>query len=149
MIVRGSSSVAAPREALWTVLSDPERLGEALPGVDHVEAEDARRFSAAVRATTALGETPLALDFEIVEERPGEYVRIDGSGRAGENLLALSVELSLAEAGGGTDASWSADVRLRGVLASLLQRGLGSLFNEQVEAVLGAGARMCAAADGG
>jgi len=149
MIVRGSTSVGAPRAALWSVLSDPARLGEALPGVDHVAIEDDRRFSADVRAATALGETPLALDFEIVEQRPGEFVRIDGAGSAGENQLALSVELSLADDGAGTTASWSADVRLRGVLGSLLQRGLPSLFNEQVGAMLAAGALMCEAAGGG
>ena len=65
MIVSGSRIVAAPRDALWAVLSDPARLAETL----------------------------------------------------------------------------------RGVLRSLLQRGLGSLFNEQVEAVLAAGALLSAASN--
>jgi carbon monoxide dehydrogenase subunit G len=80
------------------------------------------------------------MDFEIVEQRPSEHVRISGLGSAGENQLQLSIALDLAPDDEGTVASWSADVQLRGVLRSLLQRGLGSLFNEQVEAVLTAGA---------
>src|ERR1039457_4522578 len=91
-------------------------------------------------ALAALGETRLAMDFEIVEQRPSEYVRISGVGSPGENQLQLSIELDLGSDGEQTVASWSADVQLRGVLRSLLQRGLGSLFNEQVEAVLSAGA---------
>ena len=91
-------------------------------------------------ALAALGETRLAMDFEIVEPRPFEYVRISGLGSPGENQLQLSIELDLASDGEQTVASWSADVQLRGVLRSLLQRGLGSLFTEQVEAVLAAGA---------
>jgi hypothetical protein len=140
MIVSGSQIVAAPRDALWAVLSDPARLAEALPGVGDVSVEDERHFSAVAHPITALGETRLAMQFEIVEQRPSEYVRISGLGSPGENQLQLSIDLDLASDGEQTVASWSADVQLRGVLRSLLQRGLGSLFNEQVEAVLAAGA---------
>ena len=139
--VSGSSTVAAERELLWEVLSDPARLGAALPGVDDVSVEDSAHFSAVARPATALGETRLQMDFVIVEERRGEYVRIAGSGLAGENRIELDVELSLEDAaGGGTAARWRGEVTLRGVLGSLLQRGIGAIFNEQVEAVLAAGA---------
>ena len=97
---------------------------------------------------TALGETRLAMDFEIVEQRPSEFVRISGLGSVGENQLQLSIALDLASDGEQTVASWTATVQIRGVLRSLLQRGLGSLFNEQVEAVLAAGARLSEAASG-
>jgi hypothetical protein len=142
MIIEGASSVAAPREQLWALLSDPARLAEALPGVDSVDVESAQRFSALARPRTALGETRLQMEFEITEQRPGEYVRISGSGYAGESLVSLVIELELADDGGQTAASWRADVTLRGVLSSLLQRGLGPLFNQQVEEVLEAGAHL-------
>ena len=148
MIVRGSSSVGAPRERLWAVLSDPRSLAEAMPGVEGVNVEDERRFGAVAVIATALGETRLIMDFEVREQRPGEQVLIAGSGRVGENLVALEVELELIDAGAGTQASWRAEVLLRGVLASLLQRGLAALLNEQVEAVLAAGAAMSGAAAG-
>ena len=149
MIVTGSSSVAAPRERLWAVLSDPARLAQALPGVDGVSVEGDGRFSARARPHTALGETPIAMDFEITEQRPSEYVRISASGSAGENLVALVIELQLEDAGSRTDASWRAEVALRGVLHSLLQRSLAPLFNQQVEDVLDAGARISDGAGGG
>lgn len=149
MIVAGSSSVASPRERLWGVLSDPARLAGALPGVDGVSLDGERRFSALARPRTSLGETRLAMDFEIAEQRPSEYVRISGSGYAGESLLSLVIELHLADAGAQTEASWRAEVALRGVLSSLLQRSLGPLFNEQVEQVLEAGARISEGAGGG
>ena len=99
MIVSGEMTVASPREELWAVLSDPARLAQALPGVGEVSIEDERRFSAVAHPFTALGETRVAMDFEIVEQRPGEFVRIDGSGHAGENLIAVSVALELKAAG--------------------------------------------------
>jgi uncharacterized protein len=141
VMISGSTGVAAPRDELWAVLSDPARLAQALPGVSDVSIEDDRRFSAVARPLTALGETRVAMAFEIVEQRPPEHVRIAGSGSAGENLIELSIALDLAPDGARTAASWSAEVQVRGVLASLLQRGLGALVNEQVEAVLAAGVR--------
>ena len=148
MIVVGSSTVAAAREGLWEVLSDPARLAEALPGVEAVSFDDERRFSAVARPRTALGETRLAMDFEILEQRASEYVRISAGGSAGEGLVAFTIELTLEDAGAQTQASWRADVALRGVLASLLQRSLGPLFNQQVEDVLEAGARISESAGG-
>jgi carbon monoxide dehydrogenase subunit G len=142
MIVSGQMTVASPREELWAVLSDPGRLAQALPGVGDVSVQDERHFSAVAHPFTALGETRVALDFEIVEARPGEFVRIAACGRSGENLLQLSIALELASAGEETQASWRAELLLRGVLASLLQRGLGELLREQVESVLCAGARI-------
>ena len=140
MIVSGEMSVAVGREELWAVLSDPQRLAQALPGVSDVSIEDEHHFSAVARPFTALGETPVALEFEIVEVPAGEFVRIAATGSAGENLLTLSVALELASTAEGTSASWRAEVGLRGVLSSLLQRGLAELVREQVDAVLCAGA---------
>jgi carbon monoxide dehydrogenase subunit G len=88
------------------------------------------------------------MDFEITEQRPGEYVRISGSGYAGESLISLVIELELADAGEQTSARWRADVALRGVLSSLLQRGLGPLLNQQVAEVLEAGAHISRAGGG-
>jgi carbon monoxide dehydrogenase subunit G len=150
MIVTGSSSVAAPRERLWQLLSDPAQLGEALPGVDAVSLDGDNRFSALARPRTSLGETRMEMNFEIAEQRPSEYVRISGSGYAGESLLSLMIELELADGGAArTEASWRAEVALRGVLSSLLQRSIGPLFNQQVEEVLDAGARICEGTGGG
>jgi carbon monoxide dehydrogenase subunit G len=105
VIVVGSSIVAAGREELWDVLSDPARLAEALPGVEAVSLEDERRFSAVARPRTALGETRLAMDFEILEKRASEYVRISAGGSAGEGLVAFTIELTLADSGAQTQAS--------------------------------------------
>ncbi len=149
MIVKGQSTVAAGPQELWAVLSDPARLAEALPGVGEVSIEDERRFSAVAHPLTALGATRVALEFEIVEQRTNELVRIIGTGSAGENLLALSVTLELTGDAAATTAGWTAELHLRGGLSSLLQRGLGELFNEQVEAVLATAAALSGAGHGG
>jgi uncharacterized protein len=148
MIVSGQTTLAAAPSELWAVLRDPARLAATLPGVTDVSVWDEHRFSAVAHPVTALGETRVALEFEIAEQRPGEHVRIVGSGSSGENLVALTITLDLATDDDGTAATWHAEVLLRGVLRSLLQRGLGELMREQVEAVLVAGAALSAADSG-
>jgi carbon monoxide dehydrogenase subunit G len=148
MIISGQTAVAAGPAELWAVLSDPARLAEALPGVGDVAVEDERHFSAVAYPFTSLGQTRVSMEFEIAEQRPGEYVHITGTGSSGENQLSLSVTLKLAADGDGTTASWRAEVLVRGVLRSLLQRGLGELMREQVEAVLVAGAQLSGAGRG-
>jgi carbon monoxide dehydrogenase subunit G len=150
VIVSGRASLAAPREELWAVLSDPGRLAQTLPHVSNVSIEDEHRFSAVAHPVTALGETRVAMEFEIAEQRHGEYVRIVGTGSSGENLLAVEIALELSSDGdGGTTASWRADLALRGVLSSLLQRTAGELLREQVASVLAAGVALSEGDRGG
>jgi carbon monoxide dehydrogenase subunit G len=59
-----------------------------------------------------------------------------GSGQTGENQVWMSVELDLTSEDEGSAASWTADVRVRGVLASLVQRNLPALVTDQVNGVL-------------
>jgi carbon monoxide dehydrogenase subunit G len=136
MNVSGRTSLSAPAAEVWSALSDPSRLGEALPHVDTVDVRDDANFSATVRVPTGLGQTPFRMDFEIADRREGEHVRIVGSGVAGENEIWMSVELDLSSEDDGSAASWTADVRVRGLLASLVQRNLPALFTDQVNGVL-------------
>jgi carbon monoxide dehydrogenase subunit G len=136
MIVTGQAVVPMPVSELWAALSDPARLGEALPHVDVVDVRDDANFSATLRAETGLGQTPLRMDFEIADRRDGEHVRIVGSGEVGENKVWMSVELDLSAQDEGSAASWTADVRVRGVLGSLVQRNLPALVTDQVNGVL-------------
>jgi len=135
--VSGRSTVPMPPAELWAVLSDPARLGDALPHVDTVDVRDDANFSATVRVGTGLGQTPLRMEFEIADRREGEHVRIVGTGTAGENEVWMSVSLDLSsDDDGGSAASWNADVRIRGVLSSLLQRNLPAIVSDQIDGVL-------------
>jgi len=140
MIVSGRAVVPVAVPELWTALSNPARLGQALPHVDTVDVRDDGSFSAIARPRTGLGHTPLRMEFEIADRRDGEHVRIVGAGLAGENTVSLTVELDLTASNGGSssEANWTADVRVGGVLASLVQRSLPALVTDQVNGMLAA-----------
>jgi carbon monoxide dehydrogenase subunit G len=142
MIVSGSALVPIAPPELWAALSDPVRLAEALPHVDTVDSDGGDRFSAWARPRTGLGDTPLRMEFEIADRRDGEHVRIVGEGTSGENFVKLVVDLDLVARGDSSEARWTADVQVRGVLASLVQRSLPALLTEQVNEVLAAASKV-------
>jgi carbon monoxide dehydrogenase subunit G len=144
--IEGSYRSGVGPQVLWAALSDPERLGEALPDVGLVEVHDAERFSASVRPSTNLGVTALALELRIAEQTEGERVRIVGDGSAGEHRVSFDVELRFAARdGGGSDVSWSAEVQAFGGLGSLTQRVLPMLLRDQVSIVLATAERQAGA----
>ena len=144
--IEGSYQAAAGRQALWEVLSDPERLGAALPGVALVEADGGDGFSARVRPATNVGVTPLDLEVRVLERDEGRAVRLTGDGAGGEHRVAFDVTLRLSEQDGGTQVDWDAAVQAFGGLASLSQRVLPALLRDQVAIALGEAERQALAA---
>jgi carbon monoxide dehydrogenase subunit G len=137
MQVQGAHRSDVSAAALWSVLSDPERLGEALPEVGPVDVASPDAFSASVRPATNLGVTPLALAVRITERDEPRHVRITGEGDGGEQKVTFDVELTFSDVPtGGCDVAWDARVQAFGVLASLTQRVLPMLLRDQIGVVL-------------
>ena len=135
--VAGTYRAKAPQNALWDVLSAPERLGAALPGVGPVEVDGAAGLRAHVRPATNVGVTPLDLEVSIAERDEGRAVRLIGSGVGGEHRVAFDVSLRLSEHPDWTQVDWDAQVQAFGGLASLAQRVLPALLRDQIAMTLG------------
>jgi carbon monoxide dehydrogenase subunit G len=63
-------------------------------------------------------------------------MRIKGQGVGA--MMNMETRFELSEAGGGTQMHWAADVKLAGPVASMGQRVLQPIINQQVQHVLGA-----------
>ncbi len=135
--ISGKHRAAVPPEVLWAALSDPERLGAALPDVRYVRVDGPDRFEAGVRPSTNLGATPLKLEVHIAEREEAERVRIAGTGDGGEFRVAFDVELRMRpDEDSGSEVLWTAEVQAFGAFASLTQRILPWLLRDQVTLVL-------------
>ena len=84
MRVSGHYRTPVERQALFELLVDPARLGEALPGVDAVDVAEDGRFTAVVSPPTALGVTPFRMEFTLAERVEPEQLRIAATGSTGE-----------------------------------------------------------------
>jgi carbon monoxide dehydrogenase subunit G len=138
MRAEGSLSVQASRENMWSRLSDPHELEQALPAVEEVEVSDGDSFSVLLAPSTALGETPLWVDVRVAERREGEHVRLVCRGRGGEYDASLAVDIHLDgdRDADGCEVRWSAEASFNGVWSALGQRVLPAILASQVERVL-------------
>jgi carbon monoxide dehydrogenase subunit G len=144
--VEGTRSFAAPRDRVWEVLNDPQRMAQLMPGVESFDVRDERHWRANVKVPLGLGSLPLAFDFEKTDERALEFARLHAKGNGVGAIVSLDTQFHLADAGTGTEMRWEADVRIAGPVGSMGQRVLQPIVNQQVSNVLNALDRQVSAA---
>ncbi len=119
MELRGERGLAAPREAVFAAIHDPDRLLAAIPGCESVErvSDTEYRGRIALRLP-AVGGT-YAMTIWLVESVAPESCLLDGEVEGRTGRAAGRVAIRLAQDGDGTRLSWEADARLGGPLAWL------------------------------
>lgn len=138
MKVEGTKVFDAPRDAVWGVLMDPEKLAKLLPGVDGFEIVDDTHWNAKVRVPLGLGGLRLGFSFEKVDEVPPERAALKAKGKGVGAVVSMETRFLLEEQGSQTAMDWSADVNVLGQVGSMGQRVLQPIVNQQVEGVLAA-----------
>ena len=138
MKVSGEREFQASRETVWEVLNDPAQMAKTMPGVESFDIQDDRHWRAHVKIPLGLGGLRMSIDFEKLEEREPEFAKLHAKGNGVGAVLNMETSFNLTEAGGGTNMKWEADVHLLGPVASMGQRVLQPIINQQVSQVLGA-----------
>ena len=137
MKVTGERDFQAPRETVWEVLNDPSRMAKTMPGVESFEIQDDRHWRAHVKIPLGLGGLRMSIDFEKTEEREPEFAKLHAKGNGVGAIMNMDTSFHLSESGGGTHMKWEADVHVLGPVASMGQRVLQPIVNQQVSHVLG------------
>jgi uncharacterized protein len=130
--IEGERTFAAPPEAVFEALTDPELLAGMVPGVESVEVESADRWNATV--TSPLGKGPsVPLRFELYERcPPGRAALRANGGRMGAKI-DFATEFELGEAAEGTRMRWTAEITLGGLLRPLDGPGFEPVARRQAE----------------
>ncbi len=124
MDLTGEVRLAAPREAVWRALNDPEILKQAIPGCESVEKLSDTEFAAKV--TLKIG--PMSAKFAgkgtLSDLNPPNGYTITGEGQggvAGFGKGSAKVELSddTSAPGGGTLLRYTAAAQVGGKIAQL------------------------------
>ena len=138
MKVNGERAFEASRETVWQVLNDPAQMAKTMPGVESFDIQDDRHWRAHVKIPLGLGGLRMSIDFEKTEEREPEFAKLHAKGNGVGAVMNMDTSFHLTEAGEGTNMKWEADVHLLGPVASMGQRVLQPIVNQQVSQVLGA-----------
>jgi uncharacterized protein len=137
MKLEGEHSFDAPRDVVWSVISDPAQMAELMPGVQSFEVEDHSHFRANVKIPLGLGALAMTIDFERSEEREPEFSSLKAHGRGVGAMLKMQTSFTLEELDAGrTRMLWSADVSIAGPVGAMGQRVLQPIFRQQVDHVL-------------
>jgi carbon monoxide dehydrogenase subunit G len=136
--VTGERDFQAPRQTVWQVLNDPSRMAKMMPGVESFEIHDDRHWRAHVKIPLGLGGLRMSIDFEKMEEREPEFAKLHAKGNGVGAIMNMDTSFHLSEAGDTTHMKWEADVHVLGPVASMGQRVLQPIVNQQVTQVLGA-----------
>ena len=138
MKVEGTKAFDAPRELVWEVLMDPERMARLLPGVESFEVQDPDHWSASVKVPLGMGGLRLRFAFEQIERRPIDYAKLSAKGQGVGAIVNMQTEFHLVPDGDRTTMRWVADVRIAGPIGSMGQRVFQPIVNQEVTAVLDA-----------
>jgi uncharacterized protein len=136
--VSGERDFQAPRATVWEVLNDPAQMAKTMPGVESFDIQDDRHWRANVKIPLGLGGLRMSIDFEKMEEREPEFAKLHAKGNGVGAIMNMDTSFQLSEAGSGTRMAWEADVHILGPVASMGQRVLQPIVNQQVSQVLNA-----------
>jgi carbon monoxide dehydrogenase subunit G len=128
MIVEGTHVFPGPREAVWSLLLDPDVLAKTMPGTATITRVSDERYE----GTMAMGIGPIsAASFDVVitmtdRVEPERYeMLIEGRGKFGFTRGKAAV--SLTPEGAGTLMRYQADLVVGGKIAAVGQRLLDSV----------------------
>ena len=138
MRVEGERQFTAPRAKVWEVLNDPSRMAKTMPGVESFDVQDDRHWRAHVKIPLGMGGLRMSVDFEKTEERELEFAKLHAKGNGVGAIMNMDTSFHLSEQDGGTHMKWEADVHILGPVASMGQRVLQPIVNQQVSSVLSA-----------
>jgi carbon monoxide dehydrogenase subunit G len=137
--VEGERTFAAPRATVWKVLNDPASMAKTMPGVESFDVHDDKRWTANVKIPLGLGGLKMKINMEKTDERELEHAAMHIKGQGVGAMMNMETKFDLSDAdGGGTAMKWAAVVKLAGPVASMGQRVLQPIVNQQVQHVLGA-----------
>jgi uncharacterized protein len=132
MRIEGTRRFEAPRERVFRALTDPHEIGQLMPGVERVEVSSDDEWIAVVEAPFGRG-LNLKLDMHVTDRRPPEHARLQAWGKSFGMRLSIDTEFHLAENGGDTDMTWTADVGLAGLLGGIGGKALEPAARRQAD----------------
>jgi hypothetical protein len=127
MKIEGSREIPIPRPRVWEAFLDPNILSGAIPGCDKLEEAGPGEY----KATMKVGVGPVKGTFEgkvrLKDLDPPNRYRMEVEGTGGPGFVRGAAVMELVDTDGGTRVSYSADVQVGGLIASVGQRMLGGV----------------------
>lgn len=141
MQLKGEVKINAPRNQVWDFLTDPNQIGQCLPGVEKIETiEEMKKYKGIVSVGLGSVKARFSGEVDILELDEPNRAKLKAHGTATGSAADAVSEMHLSDApDGATLVSWTADIHVSGQLASLVSRlmvpvsqKLAGIFYEEI-----------------
>ncbi len=124
MLLKGDVMIHAPRKRVWDFLTDPNQIGQCVPGVEKIEVvEPNKRYRGVVSVGLGGVKARFNGEVEVLELDEPDHAKLKAHGTATGTAADLVSEMALSDGlDGNTLVHWTADVNVSGQLASLAAR---------------------------
>jgi carbon monoxide dehydrogenase subunit G len=133
MRFEGTVEIAAPRDKVWSFVTDPTQVGQCGPGVESVEAIDDRHFKAKAKVGVGFISARFNADGEMVIIAAPEHAEVKVHGQAPGSAADAVATMRLRHGDEGmTIMDWAAEVNISGTLASVGARLIEGTANKLI-----------------
>ena len=127
MKLEGAHDIPAPRQKVWDAFLDPERLRQAIPGCEKLEAAGPDEFKATMKIGVAAVKGTFEGKVRLLDKKPPDSYKLAVDGSGGPGFVRGETVITLTDIDGGTRVSYSADVQVGGLIAGVGQRMIGGV----------------------
>jgi len=127
MEMKGEQLVPASQASTWAALNDPEILKQAIPGCEKLEAIGPDEYKATMKVGVGGVKGTFEGKVRLSDKTPPDSYKMAVEGSGGPGFIRGETVITLTEAGGGTRVSYTADLQVGGLIASVGQRMLGGV----------------------
>ena len=122
MKIQGTQLLPGPREQVWELFNNPQRLAKLLPGCERLEPDGKNRYKVAIKFALAAFSGAYSGSVELSEQKPPKsmHLRVEGKGTPG--FMKGEGNLELVEKGSQTEVRYSGDAQVGGLIAAVGQR---------------------------
>lgn len=124
MLLKGDVTIHAPRKKVWDFLTDPNQIGQCVPGIEKIETiEEMKRYHGVVSVGLGSVKARFSGEVDILELDEPHRAKLKAHGTATGSAADAISEMSLSDGpDGSTLVHWTADINVSGQLASLASR---------------------------
>jgi carbon monoxide dehydrogenase subunit G len=122
MKIEGTQDLHAPRDRVYSALTDPEVLRRCIPGCESLEKTADDTYAATLKAGVGSIKGAFKGEVRLEDMRPPEHYRIVVEGKGGIGFAKGSADFDLEEKDGATVIKYAGELQIGGTIAGVGQR---------------------------
>jgi uncharacterized protein len=122
MKIEGTQKLHAPRDRVYSALTDPEILQRCIPGCESLEKTGADTYAATLKAGVGAIKGTFKGEVRLEDMRPPAHYRIVVEGKGGVGFAKGSADFDLDEQEGATLIKYAGELQIGGTIAGVGQR---------------------------